>query len=159
VKNKIIFLAAVIITITSCNSTGIVPMSQDSYFIGKKDGTPGLGVSLSNKAAVYQEANKFCGKTSREVFVLTEEVTGAAPGRLGSTELTFKCVEPGGTAKALRKSPDTVISIDKNVSISTPETNIDDMYTELKKLKALKDDGIITAVEFETEKQKVLNKY
>lgn len=97
--------------LASCASTGIVPMSQDSYYIGKKDGSPGLGVSLSNKAQVYNEAHAFCIKKGLELFVLRETVTPAAPGRLGSTELHFKCVVPGGTAEPLTKDPDTVIQI------------------------------------------------
>ena len=97
--------------LAACSSTGVIPMSQDSYYIGKKDGTPGLGVSLSNKAEVYQEAYAFCSKKGLEVFTLRETVTPAAPGRLGSTELHFKCVPSGGTAQPLVKDPDTVIQV------------------------------------------------
>ncbi|GAA0407427.1 hypothetical protein GCM10009133_15060 [Cocleimonas flava] len=104
-------LAVVTLLISGCSSTGVVPMSQDSYYIGKKDGSPGLGVSLSNKAKVYQEANAFCLKKNLEVMVLRETVTPAAPARLGSTELHFKCVKPGGTAKPLAKDADTVIKV------------------------------------------------
>ena len=95
-----------------CASTGVIPMSQDSYYIGKKDGSPGLGVSLENKATVYQEANAFCMNKNLEVYVLTEKVTPSAPGRLGSTEITFKCVQAGGTAQPMRKEADTVIRVE-----------------------------------------------
>jgi hypothetical protein len=86
-------------------------MDQDSYFIGKKDGAPGLGISLSNKAEVYQEANTFCQQKHLEVKTLHIETTPARPGQLGSTELQFKCVQPGGSAKPLSKEADTVIEI------------------------------------------------
>ncbi|MCL1126373.1 hypothetical protein [Shewanella surugensis] len=86
-------------------------MSQDSFYIGKKDGSPGLGVSLSNKAEVFREANAFCEQKGLEVKILRETVTPAAPARLGSTELEFKCVQIGGAATALRKEPDTVVEI------------------------------------------------
>jgi len=110
--NYQIFLAISLVALVSgCSSTGVIPMSQDSYYIGKKDGSPGLGVSLSNKAEVYQEANAFCSKKGLEVFVLRESVTPAAPGRLGSFELHFKCVTPGGTAQPLVKDPDIVIQV------------------------------------------------
>jgi hypothetical protein len=52
-------IAAFTIFISGCQSTGVVPTGQDSYYIGKKDGSPGLGVSLGNKAAVYREADKY----------------------------------------------------------------------------------------------------
>jgi len=139
---KTIFTSAIIFLITTgCSSTGVVPMSQDSYFIGKKDGSPGIGVSLSNKAAVYREANEFCSKKNLEVQTLDETVIPAAPGRLGSTELHFKCVQQGGAIKPIVKDTDK------------------DMYTELNKLKELKDSGIITQEEFDTEKKQILLKY
>ena len=103
------FLTATLLA--GCQSTGVIPMSQDSFYIGKKDGSPGIGVSLSNKAEVYNEAYVFCSKKGLEVFTLRETVTPAAPARLGSTELHFKCVAPGGTAQPLVKEPDTVIQI------------------------------------------------
>ena len=82
--------AIVVCAITACSSTGVVPMSQDSYMIGKKDGSPGLGVSLNNKAAVLREANQFCVAKGLEAQVLHETVTPARPGRLGSTEIQFR---------------------------------------------------------------------
>jgi len=98
--------------LVSCSSTGVIPMSQDSYYIGKKDGSPGLGVSLSNKAQVYKEAYAFCSEKGLELFVLQETVTPSAPARLGSTELHFKCVEPGGTAQSLTKAPGAIIKVE-----------------------------------------------
>jgi hypothetical protein len=86
-------------------------MSQNSYFIGKKDGSPGIGISLTNKAEVYREANEFCGSKNLEVKTLRETVIPAAPARLGSTELHFKCVKIGGEAEALKKDPDTLIEV------------------------------------------------
>ncbi len=94
-----------------CQSTGVVPMDQDSYMIGKKDGAPGLGVSLTNKAEVYREANEFCRAKGLEVKTLQVTTMPARPAQLGSTELHFKCVPSGGTAQPLKKVPDTVIEI------------------------------------------------
>ena len=86
-------------------------MDQDSYFIGKKDLSPGLGVSLSNKAEVYKEANTFCENKRHEVKLLDVTTIPSMPGRFGSTELQFKCVAPGGTAQPLEKEADTVIEL------------------------------------------------
>jgi hypothetical protein len=99
-------LLGIIALVAACSSTGVVPMDQDSYFIGKKDGSPGIGVSLSNKAAVYREANDFCRKKGLEVKTLNVTVTPAVPARLGSTELQFRCVQPGGEAQPLAKDAD-----------------------------------------------------
>jgi hypothetical protein len=108
-----LFTALTTIFVLGCQSTGVIPMDQDSYMIGKKDGTPGVGVSLSNKAEVYREANDFCRAKGLEVMTLEVIVTPARPAQLGSTELHFKCVTPGGTAQSLQRIPDTVIEIRK----------------------------------------------
>ncbi|AQS40252.1 Short C-terminal domain [Shewanella psychrophila] len=158
-NNKIFFSSMAFLIISGCSSTGVIPMSQDSYFIGKKDGSPGIGVSLSNKAEVYQEANAFCSQKSLEVLTLRETVAPAAPGRLGSTELHFRCVQPGGSAKPLVKDADKVVNVNSNVNVKPKDVNSTDMYTELKKLKELKDTGIITQEEFDIEKKEVLSRY
>ena len=94
-----------------CASTGVVPMDKDSFFIGKKDGAPGLGVSLTNKAEVYNEANIFCNTKNLEVETLNLNVTPARPAQLGSTELHFRCVTKGNTAKPLIREPDSIVEI------------------------------------------------
>jgi hypothetical protein len=99
------------VTIAGCASTGVIPVDQDSYMIGKKDGSPGLGVSLSNKADVYREANDFCKAKGLEVKTLQVITTPSRPAQLGSTELQFKCVPPGGSAEPLVREPDKVIEI------------------------------------------------
>ena len=103
----------VVSLVSACQSTGVIPMDQDSFMIGRKDGSPGLGVSLSNKAKVYREANDFCRGKELEVKTLEVNTTPARPGQLGSTELHFKCVAKGGTAEPLRKGTDAVIEIRK----------------------------------------------
>ncbi len=107
IKNKIIICVSLL---SACASTGIIPTNQGSFMIGKKDGTPGLGVSLSNQAAVYKEANIFCSAKGMQVETLNLLVTPAAPARLGSTELHFKCV---------KNDQNIEISVTNNSNLST----------------------------------------
>ena len=110
--NKLLLmLLAVGGLLVGCSSTGVIPMDRDSYMIGKKDGMPGLGVSLSNKAEVYKEANEFCANKNLEVQTLRVITTSAKPGVLGYTELQFKCVLRGSTAQPLSPDPNTVIEL------------------------------------------------
>ena len=106
---RILAFALAISNVAGCVSTGVIPVDQDSYLIGKKDGSPGLGVSLTNKAEVYREANDFCKSKRLEVKTLQVTTTPARPAQLGSTELIFKCVPPGGSAQPLAREPDQVI--------------------------------------------------
>lgn len=85
---------------TGCVSTGVIAVGDNTYMIGKKDGSPGLGVSLSTKAAVYEEAAAFCKgqmgyiNPSKTLVVETVkiETIPSKLAQLGSTELIFRCV-------------------------------------------------------------------
>jgi hypothetical protein len=90
--NQSLFITLTVLALTACQSTGVIPMDHGTYMIGKKDGSPGLGVSLSNKAEVYKEANAFCHKKELEMETIEVTVSPAQLAKLGSTELEFKCV-------------------------------------------------------------------
>lgn len=90
--NRILFLILTSLVLSACQSTGVIPMDHGTYMIGKKDGSPGLGVSLSNKAAVYKEANTFCNSKGLALETINLTVIPAQVGKLGSTELLFKCL-------------------------------------------------------------------
>jgi hypothetical protein len=152
----LIVLIFFIVMVTGCKSTGVIPISQDSYMIGKKDNSPGVGISLENKATVYQEANTFCTQKGKEVSVLREDVIAAAPGRLGSTEIQFRCVEAGGSATRVEKDSDREINL--NIENVKSEEN-EDYYLELQKLKSLLVAGILTKEEFERTKAAILSKF
>jgi len=61
----------------------------------------------------------------------------------------------------LGQGPDLIVKheseLDADISIDDASGG-NDVYTQLMKLKALKDDGILTDEEFEQEKKKVLEK-
>ena len=96
----LIGIILIAINFNGCASTGVIPMDQDSYFIGKKDGMPGLGVSYDIKVEVYQEALAFCNAKGKDVKTLETKSIPARPAQLGSTELRFKCIDKGGKSKA-----------------------------------------------------------
>ena len=110
-KKRFLFAVSASVLITGCSSTGVTPMDQDSYLIGRKDRTPGLGVSLSNKAKVLQEANSFCKEKGLDVKILNITTIPSAPAQFGSTEVQFRCVPSGGSAETMVKVPDQVIEV------------------------------------------------
>ncbi|GAC08213.1 hypothetical protein [Paraglaciecola chathamensis] len=98
-----------LLTVVSCKSTGVVPLGQDSYYLGKKDSSLGVGVSLENKAEVYREASLFCSSKGLEMKIIKETVTSSIPGRLGSTEIEFSCIEKGSLETPTDTKPDQII--------------------------------------------------
>ncbi len=105
-KEKSVIMSVVITLflsylITGCQSTGVIPMGDDSYMIAKKDGAPGVGISYTVKAEVYQEANAFCSQKGLGLETIEVHTLSALPGRLGSTELRFRCVAKGDKSERL----------------------------------------------------------
>jgi hypothetical protein len=80
--------------LAGCASTGVIPTGQNTYTISKKDGSPGVGVSLGDKVTVYKEAGAFCKSKGLEVKTITFDQTPTYPFHLGVTELEFSCVPP-----------------------------------------------------------------
>lgn len=82
------------LALAGCASTGVIPTGQNTYTISKKDGSPGVGVSLGDKVTVYKEAGAFCKSKGLEVKTITFDQTPTYPFHLGVTELEFSCVPP-----------------------------------------------------------------
>lgn len=55
------------------------------------------------------------------------------------------------------QTPTQRVEVDKTVRDVSPQNQNKDLYTELKKLKDLKDSGVITDAEFEAQKKKLLS--
>jgi len=64
---------------------------------------------MSNKVEVYREASDFCTSKGKNVSILTEVVTPAAPARLGSVEIQFRCVSKLEEAKPLERGANFIL--------------------------------------------------
>jgi len=66
-------------------------------------------------------------------------------------------VDSFGRAGDFDSTKTPTVKIEKDESIKVQDSG--DLYTELKKLKELRTEGIITEEEFQTQKKRVLNKH
>ena len=88
------FIAVLALTLlSSCASTGIVQLEQDTYMISKKKAKVGFVTAAEEKAYVYKEANKFCSEQGKAVETINIEMRNSGFGRQASATLEFKCVE------------------------------------------------------------------
>jgi len=153
-------LLSIFIFIAGCTSTtGVVPIGEDTYMIGK---STNLALTSSGiKADAFKEASQYCKKQGKKIQVLRTTATDMKLGsHVGSTEIQFMCLNEGDSELArpkLRKEPDNVVEVKSNVRVHG--NNSKDMYTELKKLNELKESGIITQEEFDVEKKEILSRY
>jgi hypothetical protein len=156
---KIIF--SVVVLLTGCASSGVVPMGQDTFMISKQSST-GFHSASSVKADIYKEGSEYCASQGKEFQPVNDHGVDGVPGRsFASAEVQFRCLSKGD-AELSRPTMKPIANIrienDIREKKDTRVQGSGDMYTELKKLKDLLDTGIITQAEFDAQKKKVLDK-
>ena len=150
------------ILLTSCtSSTGVIPIGEDTYMIGK---STNLALTSSGiKAAAFKEASAYCAKKNKKIQIISTTATDMKLGsHVGSTEIQFMCLAEGDSElnrPKLRKTPDQVVEVKSNSNVRVQNQDTKDMYTELKKLNELKESGIITQEEFDIEKKEILSRH
>jgi len=95
-KNIRLFISLflVVIFLSGCSSSGVIPLDKGVYYISKSGTT--LGVvgppPPETIASVYKEANEFCKTKGKEVKRINNIYTNSAYGQLANFALEFECV-------------------------------------------------------------------
>lgn len=165
---KSIFIAAGLLLVGCGSNSGVVRVGQDNHsdsgvaqveqdiFKIYKRAATGLVGSESVKSDVLLQASKYCTEKGKQLHVVNV-ITGSPPyifGNFPKAEVQFKCLDTKelGLARAAEKGGTDV------PKQGNPAQDSMDIYTELKKLKGLLDDGIITQAEFDSKKKQILAK-
>lgn len=85
-------LFSLLLMVTACSSTGVVPMDKGTYLISKKSAQVGFGPPIGIKGEAYIEANDFCAKDGKAVETLKYEETNAGFARSAAVALEFRCI-------------------------------------------------------------------
>jgi len=136
--------------------------------ISREDHGGIFGNAARMKAGVIRDANEFAesqGKTAIPVSTNERPMRAWVPAGWATIEYQFKVVDkndPEARRTTLMPRPD--VGIDKTEKVSADIRSKDttekqpDLYTELTKLDDLRKKGLITDVEFETQKKILLDK-
>ena len=175
---KLFFISSLAITLLSgCASTGVVPMGQNLYTISKTSPACGFRDAGGVRAEIFQEMSQYCSEKRLQPEVVTiEALDGVIGRRCASATVEFRCVKaseenltPTGISPArdmnrnpniptdlgqYGRKPNEPMRIKQDIRVQEP----DDIYTELKKLKELLDNKVITQEEFDERKKKILAK-
>ena len=89
---KICLFISLMLVLTGCSSTGIVPMDRDTFMVAKRSAQVGFGPPDGVKADVYKEANEFCAKQGKGVETVDLKITNSGFARPGNVTLQFRCV-------------------------------------------------------------------
>ncbi len=129
-----------LVLLVLCSSLAIAevtPVSDDTFVIRRSDKGGIFGNTAKMRDKVLREAEEFAAERGKIVETVTLSETGKGFMRFAKIEYTFRLVDAETTVKADERPTD--------------------LYTELKKLAELRDDGLLTDEEFETEKKELLD--
>ena len=132
--------AVALVLLVLCSSfamADVVQISDDTFVIRRSDKAGIFGNTAKMRDKVLREADEFAAERGKIAETVTLSETRKGFMRFAKIEYTFRLVDAEPTKKAEEKSID--------------------LYTELKKLAELRDDGIITDEEFEAEKKELLD--
>jgi hypothetical protein len=111
-KRLIAAAFAFTITLAGCaSSSGVLKMGPDTYSITAQ-ASPARGGTAGAKQMALQEANQFCEKMSKEIFVTNFGSATTNDYGAGDSSLTFRCLAKGDPElhrPDYRKAPSTVI--------------------------------------------------
>jgi len=82
----------IVLLLSGCASSGVVPLSADKLMISKNTAKFGGGISASAASEVHEEANDFCAKQGKKVETVDLQLTPGRAGSLGNVTLQFRCI-------------------------------------------------------------------
>lgn len=147
------------------SNPGVVQLSPDTYLIARTDRAGIFGNTAAMKVSVIREASEFAASKGKVAIPLATNETPVYPGHCATIEYQFRVVDKDDP-EAVRTSlvPRADIVIEKSEKISADVHTKDesdkktDLYSEIMKLDDLRKKGLITDAEYNSEKQKLLNR-
>ena len=155
----------ILATLVACANPGIVEISADTYLLTRTDRAGMFGNASKMKADVLREAAEFAESRGKVVVTVLLRETPMRVGQYASIEYQFRLVDkddPAVTAAStpLMPHPEAGTENTENINLDVHSDRdleeADDTYTQLMKLEDLRQRGILTQVEFDSEKSKLL---
>jgi hypothetical protein len=155
-----------IVVLVGCANPGIVKLSPDTYMLSREAHGGIFASESALKAGVIKDANAFAESQGKVAIPLSskEKPRGNGPAQWASFEYQFRVVDQNDPeVRRTSLSPRADVVIEKTENINTDIKTKDyteqpkDVYAELIKLDDLRKRGILTEVEFEVQKKKLLD--
>jgi hypothetical protein len=153
----------VAILLVGCANPSVVELSPDTFLLSREDHAGIFGSASALKAGVISDANAFAASRGKVAIPISaHETPVGVMGKWAKFEYQFRVVDkndPEVRRTSLVPRPDMVIEKTEKISadIRTKDQSTKDVYTELIKLDDLRKRGILTEVEFEAQKRKLLS--
>lgn len=148
---------------SGCSTTSPVMAATGGVYTVTKTGTTGFTPVGTLRKQAYKEANDFATSKGMVAEVVSVNETAAGFAKWPQVDLKFRLVRPGteGVASDPTIAFSTQVAYDAEGRPTSGDTAVRvekqvDVYAELKKLADLRDRGVLTEAEFQSEKKKLL---
>lgn len=111
-KTSLLFLLALLMLCSGCQSSGPIPLSADTYMISRTSAAGVFRDMASLKAQVIREANAFAESKGKVAVAMAMRETPSAPGRMPSFEYQFRLLDkndPRAKGAVMEPRADAVI--------------------------------------------------
>jgi hypothetical protein len=162
-QHRKIVTAISVLLLSACTSTtGVIQIGQDTYMIGSQGKSPGGFSGTEAKALAFADAQRYCAGLGKKVQVINTQQSDMAFGKNATAEVQFMCLSEGDPQLGrprLEKVPDQVIQVNSPLAPQPPSSTQmpRDLYSELLKLEDLKKRGLLSDLEFEQQKKRLLS--
>lgn len=144
--------------LVGCANPGIVKLSPDTYLLSREAHGGIFASESALKASVINDANIFAESQGKVAIPLSskEKPRGNGPAQWASFEYQFRVVDKNDPeVRRTSLAPRADVVIEKTEKI-TADVKTKDVYAELIKLDDLRKRGILSEIEFEAQKRKLL---
>lgn len=164
---RLIIPTFALLFLASCQSSGVIQLSGDTYMISKSDAGP-LATLSQVRSDVMKEVSEFAAKQGKIAVAVSTHSIPRSPGHVPYFEYQFRLMDrsdPRAQGVTLTPRPDHVIESNQNINANIKIEGLEkskggavDLYSELTKLDDLRKRGLITDAEYEAEKRKLLGR-
>lgn len=157
---KLIFLLATTVIGCASTTTGVVSIGKDTYMLAMSQGAgTGIRNGTEYKSKAIVEANQYCMNLGKKFQIVSATQNDSAFGVLAKAEIQFMCLnenDPQLVRPKLNQQADRIIEVRKEIDLQDSTIREKDNYKELLKLDDLLKRGILTDLEFQTQKKRLL---
>jgi len=147
----------ILLFLAGCSNPGVVQLSPDTYILYGVDKGGIFGNSARLKANVIREANAFAASMGKVAVPISSAETPMFPGHFATFEYQFRVISSEDPEyKRSGQFIDRGSKSSLGVTVKSERNDSENVYSELIKLEDLRQRKIITEVEFEAQKKKLL---
>lgn len=150
--SKLFYIFSIVLCLLGAKYSDVVQVSPDTYMISKASAAGAFANVPKMKERVIRKANEFAESKGKTAVYVSSNLNRPVFG-FPSFEYQFRLVDKDDS-----EAQGTSLGPMEDISTKDVSKKQSDLHSELIKLDDLRKKGLLTDEEFDTQKQKLLNR-